>query len=156
METINIKQLNKTEAHLVINLFNQYRIFYKQDSNIELATKFIQARLDNNESIIFVAFIKEDEKLIPIGFTQLYPLYSSVSAMKNWILNDLYVEQSHRKKGIGEKLIKVAMNFAKENNAKIVQLETMKDNYTAQKLYETIGFKKHDPHQNSIVYQIEV
>jgi ribosomal protein S18 acetylase RimI-like enzyme len=153
---MEIKRINQTEANLVINLFNEYRIFYNQESNIELATNFIQTRLDNNESIIFVAFIHNHDEIISAGFTQLYPLYSSVRAVKNWILNDLYVDANYRKQGFGKKLIKAAMEFAKENNAGFVQLETGTDNYSAQKLYETIGFKKHNPHEGSIVYRINV
>src|ERR1700761_5681239 len=116
---IEIKRIDKTESNLAIDLFNQYRIFYKQESNIELATNFINSRLAANESVIFVALIQT----APVGFTQLYPLYSSVRAVKNWILNDLYVDANYRKQGIGEKLIKAAMEFAKENNASFVQLE---------------------------------
>ncbi len=151
---MEIKRIQATEANLVTELFNQYRIFYKQEPNIALAQKFIETRLTKDESVIFAAVIQSEDKTIPVGFTQLYPLYSSVRAVKNWILNDLYVMNKYRKKGIGEKLIKTAMGFAKENGALFIQLETSTDNYTAQKLYETIGFKESNPHQGSIVYRI--
>jgi len=151
-DLMNIKRINLSEADLVIGLFDKYRVFYKKDSDIGLAERFIKTRLSNNESVIFVAL----ERDLPMGFTQLYPKYSSVSAVKNWILNDLYVEPKYRKQGIGEALIKTAMDFAKGDGAIYVQLETAVDNYTAQSLYEAIGFQKQEPDTEYLLYRIPV
>jgi ribosomal protein S18 acetylase RimI-like enzyme len=149
---MNIKRVNLPEANLVIGLFDKYRMFYKKDSDIALADRFIKTRLANNESAVFVAL----DGNRPVGFTQLYPQYSSVSAVKNWILNDLYVESDYRKQGIGEALIKTAMDFAKDDGATYVQLETSVDNYTAQRLYEDIGFQKQEPGTAYFLYRIPV
>ncbi|MEO8406553.1 MAG: GNAT family N-acetyltransferase [Chitinophagaceae bacterium] len=153
---MEIRRINNSESELVVNLFDKYRIFYKKSPDIDLARNFIRERLANNESIIFVALEKQGDQEIPVGFTQLYPTYSSVRAVKNWILNDLYVESDQRKKGIGENLIKAAIAFAKDNGAAYVQLETAIDNHTAQSLYETIGFKKQKPDDSYFVYRIDV
>jgi ribosomal protein S18 acetylase RimI-like enzyme len=151
---MEIVRIDKTQADLVADLFDKYRVFYKKESDIELAKQFIQTRLGNNESVIFVAFADDQSK--PVGFTQLYPTYSSVRVVKNWILNDLYVDKEYRKQGIGEKLIAAAMNFAKQNEAKFVQLSTAVDNYTAQSLYEQIGFKKQEPETDFYTYAINL
>lgn len=149
---ITVRRITADEAELVIGLFDRYRVFYKREPDLKLAEAFIRARLENNESVIFVAFDQGE----PVGFTQLYPTYSSVRAVKNWILNDLYVEQSHRKLGIGNKLIQAAISFGKEHNAKYVQLETAIDNYTAQSLYESMGFIKQQPDNDFFVYKFNI
>jgi ribosomal protein S18 acetylase RimI-like enzyme len=153
---MEIKQITLPDSHLVIDLFNEYRIFYKQPSDKNLARDFINQRLSQNESVIFAAFEIVAGKSIPVGFTQLYPTYSSVRLTKNWILNDLYVLADFRKKGLGEELILTAIQFAKENNAKFVQLETAFDNYGAQKLYESLGFAKQLPDETFFVYKFEM
>ena len=153
---MEIKRINSSERHLVTTLFDEYRVFYKQPSDKSLAERFIQERLQNNESVIFVALDHIGGEAIPIGFTQLYPKYSSMRAVRNWILNDLYVDINHRRKGIGEKLIHTAMEFALANKAKFVQLETAIDNFTAQSLYESIGFKRQQPDSDFYVYRIEL
>jgi ribosomal protein S18 acetylase RimI-like enzyme len=61
---------------------------------------------------------------------------------RSWILNDLYVNASARKKGFGEQLIQTAIEFAEETGAKGLSLETGQENVIAQRLYEKIGFKK--------------
>jgi ribosomal protein S18 acetylase RimI-like enzyme len=148
---MTIARIDKTQGDLVFDLFDKYRVFYKQQSDIETAKSFIQERLDNNESVIFVAF---DTDARPIGFTQLYPKFSSARVEKNWILNDLYVDNGYRKKGVGEALIRTAMTFARQNNARFVELSTAVDNYTAQSLYEQIGFKKLEPETDFFTYRI--
>lgn len=149
---IEIKRINLSEANLVVGLFNQYRIFYGKFSDLGMAKAFIDARLENNESIIFVAMDADK----PVGFTQLYPTYSSARLSKNWILNDLFVDSDYRKQGIGEELIKTAMSFAKGQGSTFVQLETAINNHTAQRLYETIGFKKQEPDNEFFLYRIDV
>ena len=151
---MEIIRINNKQVDLVADLFDKYRVFYKKESDIESGKQFIQARLDNNESVIFIAL--DTDKSTAVGFTQLYPTYSSVRVVKNWILNDLYVDKEYRKQGIGEKLIQNAMNFAKENNAKFVELSTAVDNYTAQSLYEQIGFKKQEPETDFYTYTINL
>lgn len=149
---MEIKRIGLTEANLVTDLFDKYRQFYKQPSDMILAETFINQRLSNNESVIFVAMDGDT----PAGFTQLYPKYSSMRASKNWILNDLYVENSQRKTGVGRALIQKAMEFAKGQGATYVQLETAVDNLTAQSLYEAIGFVKQDPETEFLLYKITV
>ncbi|WP_419954317.1 GNAT family N-acetyltransferase [Neobacillus niacini] len=133
-----IERATINELHSLAELFDSYRIFYKQESNLEGAVSFLKERLANEESVIFLTY--EDSN--PVGFVQLYPTFSSVSMKRSWVLNDLYVNASARKKGFGEKLIKKAIEFAEETGAKGVALETGHDNVTAQSLYEKIGFKK--------------
>lgn len=150
---MQIIKIDKTQGALVYDLFNKYRVFYKQLPDIEVAKKFIQERLDNNESVIFVAL---DDTSRPLGFTQLYPKYSSMRVTKNWILNDLYVEQDFRESGIGTALLETAINFARQNGAKFVELSTAVDNYTAQNLYEKTGFVRQEPEIDFYTYRILV
>jgi ribosomal protein S18 acetylase RimI-like enzyme len=133
-----IQRATINDLNSLSELFDSYRIFYKQESNFEGAKSFLKERLVNDESVIFIAY----DETNPIGFVQLYPTFSSVSMKRSWVLNDLYVNASARKKGFGEKLIKKAIEFAEETGAKGVSLETGNDNVTAQSLYEKIGFKK--------------
>ena len=150
---MQIIKINPAEYHLVTGLFDKYRIFYKQPSDLALAESFIKDRLENKESVIFVALADDG---MPAGFTQLYPMLSSVRATKNWLLNDLYVDAAFRKQGIGEALIKAAMDFARSQNATCMKLETAEDNYTAQSLYEAIGFKKQGLVDGYFTYRIEL
>ncbi|GAA4091316.1 hypothetical protein GCM10022392_11470 [Mucilaginibacter panaciglaebae] len=95
---MEIKRINRDEWQLAASLFDRYRAFYKKQPDLALAERFIRERLDNNESVIYVAMNGDK----PVGFTQLYPKYSSVRAVKNWILNDLFVDAGFRKQALAQ------------------------------------------------------
>ena len=50
------------------------------------------------------------------------------------------MEESSRKKGFAEQLIKASITFAGKTGANVVSLETTKGNVNAQRLYEKMGF----------------
>ncbi|NRA52536.1 MAG: GNAT family N-acetyltransferase [Gammaproteobacteria bacterium] len=140
-----VKRATLDDVAGVAELFNSYRIFYKQAENVDLAIHFISERITNNESVIFFAHDDNDNY---IGFAQLYPIFSSVSAQRSWVLNDLYVCENHRKLGVAQRLMKVAKELALETNANGISLETAEDNYHAQALYNSLGYKKSGDYHN--------
>ncbi|MGB0657766.1 MAG: GNAT family N-acetyltransferase [Gammaproteobacteria bacterium] len=118
-------------------LFNLYRVFYEEADDLEKASKYISARFNEGDSMIFVA--ENDDGLS--GFVQLYPSFCSVSAVPILILYDLFVDHSHRSKGLGRSLMNAARDFASENGYKRLELATAKDNYIGQSLYESLGYE---------------
>jgi len=156
LRNMKIMQIDGAESNLVVDLFDKYRVFYRQPSDPGLAQRFIQARLDNHESMIFAALVQHGGDVIPVGFVQLYPGYSSVGAFKYWILNDLYVEPAYRKQKIGEALVRIALDFARGREARFVELSTGVDNFIAQGLYERVGFKKRAQDESFLTYRMEM
>jgi len=134
-----IKVIQATEKDIdeIVPLFDEYRMFYKQERNLEGARNFIVDRFNKKESIIFLAYFNGQ----PAGFTQLYPMFSSVSMQRSYVLNDLFVHPTYRNKQIGEALLNTAKEFCNTNDAKGLALETTIDN-PAQKLYEKLGWEK--------------
>ena len=121
-------------------LFNAYRVFYQQASDLEAATVFLCERFLLRENVIYMAL----EGQTVLGFTQLYPSFSSVSLKRLWILNDLYVIPEARGLRVGEALIGAAVELARSSGAIGVQLETAHSNLSGQKLYERLGFQRKD------------
>lgn len=136
---ITIKTATLDDVPAIAELFDGYRQFYKQSSDLNAAHAFIEARLKNHESVIFYAQTDSGE---PLGFTQLYPTFSSVSVSKRWILNDLYVSPTARNQGVGHLLMEAAKQFAENDGAGTVQLSASVGNTGAQKLYESLGYQK--------------
>jgi len=137
---LNILKVTLNELDQVSHLFNQYRMFYGQASNLEGAKEFIKERIENNESFIFLAL----ENNSPAGFVQLYPIFTSVGMNRKWLLNDLFVAEDYRRHGVGRALMNKAKNLAVETSAAGILLETTKDNVKAQALYESLGYEKED------------
>ncbi len=132
---IHINQAKIDDLELLAPLFDGYRVFYNQTSDLKAAEAFLHDRFKNKDSIIYIAFINDEA----VGFTQLYPLFSSVSMQPMLILNDLYVSKKQRSKGVGQELINRAKSHCEANNLKGLGIQTDRDN-PAQHLYERMGF----------------
>ncbi len=125
---------------LVAPLFDAYRQFYEQPADPALARAFIGARLERGESIVFLA--ERDGR--PVGFVQLYPLFSSTAARPRrlWLLNDLYVAPEARGGGVARALMLRARQLAEETDAVGLELATAHTNLPAQRLYESLGWRR--------------
>jgi GNAT superfamily N-acetyltransferase len=124
----------------VVPLFDGYRRFYGQRSDPDGARAFLADRLKRGESVIFLAVADG----AVVGFTQLYPLFSSVSMKRLWLLNDLFVAPGARTSGAGRALLERAERWAAETGAKGLTLSTQITNLPAQRLYEACGWTKDD------------
>ncbi len=134
---ITLRRPQSSDLIPLSQLFDDYRAFYKQARKPQAAQVFISERLERKDSVLFVA----EKKGTLIGFTQLYPSFSSVAMKKLWILNDLYVAPAERGQGAAKALLAQAVSFAKMDGAKGLTLNTAMDNHEAQKLYESTGWK---------------
>ncbi len=119
-------------------LVDAYRQFYKQPSDINAVRSYLQERLTNNECVVFIAF--DNDKAL--GFTLLYHHWTTVALGHVWLLNDLFTKLEARRTGVAEALLNQAANFAKADGAKRIWLRTAVDNFTAQALYEKVGYKR--------------
>ena len=135
---VEIKIALVKDVKQIAPLFDAYRMFYKQAPNEKAAADFLSARLMNNESTIFIAYIDG----IAVGFCQLFPIFSSVGLKRAWLLNDLYVNEEARGKGVAAALLQQAKKFGIETNAGWLMLQTGADNITAQSVYEKNGWNR--------------
>jgi len=117
-------------------VFDAYRVWYRKDCDIDGAKEFIKNRIVNGESIIFLA---EDENQV-VGFTQLYPIFSSTRMKPMWLLNDLYIVESKRGQGLGRNLIQAAKNHCVKTSACGILLETETSNKIGNRLYQKEKF----------------
>jgi ribosomal protein S18 acetylase RimI-like enzyme len=126
--------LNDLDALAV--LFDAYRRFYGQPGDVQRARDWLQARLERDESVVLIA----ERDGSAVGFTQLYPMFSSVRTVRTWILNDLYVDASARRGGVARSLLDAAAQFARDDGAAGITLETTRDNAPARALYQAAGW----------------
>jgi ribosomal protein S18 acetylase RimI-like enzyme len=133
-----VVQVTAEQVGLVAPLFDAYRQFYEQQPDLEDARRFLAERLGRGESVIFA--VVEDGRVL--GFTQLYPSFSSVSLKPIWILNDLFVAEEARRRGVGAALLRAARVHALRTGAARLALSTAVTNTEAQALYERDGWER--------------
>lgn len=123
---------------LLAPLFDAYRQFYQLPSDLPRARAYLAERLREEEAVVFLAA----EESTALGFTLLYPSFSSLSMKPLWILNDLYVVPKVRRRGVARALLEAARQFAIATGAVGLTLETATDNHSAQRLYEQLGWQR--------------
>ena len=137
---MNIREVKTSDLDQLSILFNSYRIFYGKESNIDISKKFLESRISNKDSKMFICEVNN----ILTGFVQLYPLFSSVRVSKYWLLNDLFIDSEFRGKGYSKLLIDRAKELVLESGACGMMLETEKSNKIGNSLYPKTGFKIND------------
>lgn len=135
---VEIRQATVADLDRLVPLFDAYRQFYRFPSEPERARRFLLDRFGNNQSIIFLAFVDSEA----VGFTQLYPSFSSGAMARIFILNDLFVAPQARRCGIGSALLQTAAEYGRQVGALRLALSTEETNTTAQSLYEAAGWKQ--------------
>ena len=138
---MQIRRAAITDLDDVAPLFDAYRQFYGQRSDVAAARAFLDERLRRDESVVFLA-VGDEGGREALGFTQLYPSFSSVSLKRLWILNDLFVAPNARRVGVGRRLLERAREWAVETDAKGLILTTAITNEDAQALYESCGWRR--------------
>ena len=128
---------------MILHSFLMPTVFFtKKETDLDAAKKFLRERLANDQSVIFMVY--DDSRAV--GFTQLYPLFSSVNMEGVWILNDLFVDPAYRGKKIGKQLLEAAQNHCTATGAKGVSLEAEQTNVVGNKLYPVMGFERDTEH----------
>jgi ribosomal protein S18 acetylase RimI-like enzyme len=135
---ITIRRATVRDLELLVPLFDAYRRFYRLQGDPELARRFLQERLERHESVIFLAF----DDANAVGFTQLYPSFSSGAMALIFVLNDLFVTPEARRSGTGSALLRAAAEYGRGAGAARLTLSTELTNSTAQALYEREGWKR--------------
>ena len=134
LEIVRAKLADVSDLHPLVE---KYRAFYKQPPNAK-TLDYLKSRLEKDEAIVFIA----RDNAVAVGFTMIYPTFSTVSLSAVWLLNDLYVTETSRGQGVANLLMDAAEAAAREAGATRIFLRTAHDNTPAQALYESRGWKQ--------------
>lgn len=137
MNSITTRKATINDLDELSVLFDGYRVFYEKTTDVKGAQEFLRARIENNESEIIVA-VNTQQRLT--GFVQLYPLFSSTRMKRLWLLNDLFVSEAYRGKGISVALINTAKELCVQSGSCGMMLETAKSNLVGNNLYRKTDF----------------
>jgi len=134
---MHVLRASTTDVPAAAFLFAAYREFYGEPYDVEAASRFLEERLTRDESIVLLAIT--DDKAV--GFTQIYPAFSSTRLAPIWILNDLFVTEQARGSGAVDALLNTAAELGREAGAISIELATAHTNHRAQSVYDRHGYQ---------------
>jgi len=133
---VTVRRATDRDLDAVAPLFDAYRQFYEQPADLPRSHAFLSERIAREESVVLLAEAGD----VPVGFVQLYPLFSSISLGPIYVLNDLFVRPDGRRHGVGTRLLEAARAFGEAERAHYLELSTAVDN-PAQRVYEGCGWQ---------------
>lgn len=116
-----------------------YRSFSNKTPS-DRTEQYLRDRIVNDEVIVFIA--RQDGS--PVGFTLIYPTFSTTALAPIWHLCDLFVTEQARGRGVAGALMEEAERAAREAGAARIWLRARHDNAPAQALYKGRGWAQND------------
>jgi GNAT superfamily N-acetyltransferase len=77
-----------------------------------------------------------------VGYACLYWHFSSLAARESVLMNDLFVSEAARGRGVGRALIEASAAVARGRGAAHLEWSTAPDNLAAQRLYDSTGAER--------------
>lgn len=136
--TITIRRGTPGDIDAILPLVAGYRAFYEQPPDADRERAFIESHLRDRTSVVYLADVDGETA----GFVQLFKTYSTVHLEPCWILEDLFVAEEYRHRGVAGALLARALEHVRDDGAAGMFLETAHDNVAAQALYEKSGWKR--------------
>lgn len=88
----------------------------------------------------YVSKVEENGKLLGMGW--IFPRQTMLR--RQAVVEDMIVDQSQRGKGLGEKILKDLIRWAKRRGIEVIELTTNPKRVAANSLYKKVGFKLHE------------
>ncbi len=105
----------------------------------EITSEEDVVKIFNNENLTHIILFVGD---LPVGYAQIIHRATSYAFSSNAKINALSVIPTHRKTGLGKKLVQACLDWCMSNNIQLVYLDVVHKNTVAKQLYESFGFKK--------------
>ena len=95
-----------------------------------------------NAQDVEVLVVELDGELIGSGYARIEESSKYLKHLQHAYLGFMYVEPTHRGKGLNQKIIAALKNWAATKNVTECRLQVYYDNLPAVKAYEKTGFNK--------------
>jgi GNAT superfamily N-acetyltransferase len=134
-----------TEADLpeLLPLMRGYCDFYEVEPADDELLAMSRALIADSERE-GLQLIARDDSGTAIGFATIFWTWSTLSASRIGVMNDLFVASEARGGGVAEALIAACLEQARERGASSLGWQTARDNHRAQAVYERVGGRREE------------
>lgn len=133
---LQIAPVAAAEMEELLPLIAAYQRFYEvEEIDDERNRAFFSRFLAPSEDGMLLS-AREDGVLL--GYACLYWHFTSLLAAETVLMNDLFVVEAARSRGVGRALIEASAGVARERGAACLHWATAPDNHRAQRLYDSL------------------
>lgn len=140
--TIKIRSAAESDFAQIIELFKEFAVFEKLPDKM---TNSVEQMLKEKE--YFNCFVAENEDKVILGYSTYFFSYHTWIG-KSLYMDDLYVKENYRNKGIGRRLLESIIEFAKKEECNKVRWQVSNWNKNGQEFYKKMGAEIDDVELN--------
>ncbi|MDB5237945.1 MAG: family N-acetyltransferase [Candidatus Kaiserbacteria bacterium] len=118
---------------------NNLLLQLRRDPSEPLGTEQHLSAIISDKNIIFIA-VRDEGKIVGMATAYLAQKFGK----KTGFVEDVVVDEAYRGQGLGQKIMEVLIQEAKNAGATQLYLTSGPDRVAAQKLYMRLGFKKRE------------
>jgi GNAT superfamily N-acetyltransferase len=147
--TVAIRMAEASDVPIIATLIHKLAVYEKLESLVEMTEDELATGLFGPRPYA-EAMIAEDDGL-PVAFALFFHTFSTFLARPGIYLEDLFVEESHRGKGIGRALLARLARLALERGCRRLEWAVLDWNKDAIGFYDRLGAK---PNSEWTVYRL--
>jgi ribosomal protein S18 acetylase RimI-like enzyme len=134
---IDVKPITDAQLEELLPMIAAYQGFYEaEDIRTDRNRRFFGRFISPSDEGMLIGAWRGEELL---GYACLYWHHSSTRAVDTVLMNDLYVDEGERGRGVGRALIDATAEVARDRGSPLVEWSTRPDNEAAQRLYDSTG-----------------
>jgi len=139
-EDVRIEPIMAQQLETLLPMIAAYQRFYEAEDVDEERNRAFFARFlaPSEDGMLLGAWRGEDL----VGYACLYWHFTSLVPAETVLMNDLYVDEPARGRGIGRALIDASAHVARERGAHHLEWATAPGNETARRLYDGTGAER--------------
>ena len=146
-----IRQVVEADLEDLLPLMRAYCDFYEVDPGDDALLALSRALIADPEHEGLQLIARADDGRA-LGFATIFWSWSTLSAARIGVMNDLFVADHARGDGLADALIAECVERCRERGATSLGWQTAKDNHRAQAVYERVGGERSE----WLDYSIEV
>lgn len=134
---------DETDLDVLLPLMRGYCDFYEVAPGDDELLALSRALISDPEREGF-QLIARDDTGRAVGFATVFWTWSTLSATRIGVMNDLFVEPPARGGGVADALIAECARIVRERGGRSLEWQTANDNVRAQAVYDRVGGRRDD------------
>ncbi|MFZ1700799.1 MAG: GNAT family N-acetyltransferase [Pyrinomonadaceae bacterium] len=132
-----IRPIEPADLELVVAMIREFAVFEDLVDQCEITVERLSSAMFSELAMVegLIAFAAQDA----VGYALFVPTFSSFRGQRGLYLEDLYVSEAHRGKGIGHALLQRIAALASERGFERIDFLVLDDNEPAHAFYRSLG-----------------
>lgn len=139
-KNLTYRKATMADLEKIVSLYLEDDLGYTREERYDIAPYQIAFEMIEADLKQYLMVVLQDEEIVGTCHLTIMPSLTFKGAIRMQI-EAVRVIKKYREQGIGELMIKEAVDYGKKHGAGLIQLMTNKNRTRAKKFYEKLGFE---------------